>query len=56
MNRLEESRQYNEIVARAEKGDPKYAPSIRALADEIKRPTYRVTAMVEIPRDGGKGK
>jgi signal transduction histidine kinase len=56
LNRLKESRQHNEIVARTEKGDSKYAPSIRALADEIKRRTYRVTVMVEIPRDGGKGK
>jgi hypothetical protein len=55
LNRLEESRQYNEIVARAENGDPKYAPSMGALAHEIKQPTYRVTAIVEIPRDGGKG-
>jgi signal transduction histidine kinase len=56
LNRLDESRGYNEIIARTEQGDPKYAPSIHALADEIKRPTYRVTVMVEIPRAGGGSK
>ena len=54
LSRLEESRAYNEILARTEQGHPKYAPSYYAVINEIKQSTHRVTVTVQIPREGGK--
>jgi signal transduction histidine kinase len=43
----------NEVVAKNDKGGPKYSPTLGALGGEIRQPTYRVTVSVRIPREGG---